>query len=130
MLLLSFSKYIESTESSAVTNYLSQENVSLLQEVIVPMLSRFNCSTNPNPANFKQIVTKAAHFALVCQPYYASAEMKRGMLLSFPQLWGKCDQAVVGELCDALLPTQQKVWSMVGEPVFNRRSESRVFDYF
>ncbi len=132
LLYESFLGYIDATESEAVRKYLatSQDNAYLLKEVIIPMLSQFNCCTNPSPSNCKQVIINTAHCALLCLPFFAISEMKRGMLLSFPQLWGKCDASVVTDFCNDLLPTTQKVWAMLCEPEFKCPSEARVFDFF
>ncbi len=130
LLYQSFLGYIDATESEAVTKYLANSQENLLQEVIIPMLSRFNCCTNPSPLNFKEVIIKTARCALICLPFFAIAEMKRGMLRSFPQLWGKCHASVVTNFLNDLLPTTQKVWAMVCEPEFATKSEARVFDFF
>ncbi len=119
LLYESFLGYIDATESESVRKYLamSQDSAYLLQEVIIPMLSRFNCCTNPSLSNCKQFIINTAHCAL------AISEIKR---LSFPQIWGKCDASVVTDFCDNLSPTTQKVWAMVCEPDFKCPSEALV----
>ena len=94
------------------------------------MLSRFNCSIIPTPSNFKRLLAQTAHFTMVCQPYYALSKMKRGMLESHPQMWQKCHHSIATNLHATLVPTPQRVWSMISEPVFHNGNQARTFDFF
>ena len=75
MLLSSFFNYIDSTKSNALKSILSGNCSShVLNEVIIPMLYRFNTTLIPTITNIKSLI-ESARFILVSQPYYALMEM-------------------------------------------------------
>lgn len=133
ILLQSFLNYIDPRERVAVEACISANDISdtsaVLENVIIPMLARFNCDVIPKKENIREVVLHTAEYALVCQPYYAIVQIRRGMLCANPSLWRHCALAVGIELCHSLLPTNMKVWNMVEEPVYRNSTESRCFDY-
>ena len=130
MLLSSFFNYIDSTESNALKSILSGNCSShVLNEVIIPMLSRFNTTLIPTITNVKSLIESVARFTLISQPYYALMEMRRGMLSSHRCIWESCDKSLAVGLYNALSPTSERVWGMIVEPLFKNVAESRVFDF-
>lgn len=132
MLIQSIMNYIDTAECQAVKSCLSGASYSdtIVQDVIVPMLSSFNCRTLPNQGNFKELITQVAHYTLISQPHYAPVEMRRGMLESHAQLWQKCLTTLAIDLHSVLAPDPQRVWRMISEPVLCNSSEVRTFDFF
>ena len=57
---------------------------SNVNEVVVPMLSRFNCVTRPMINKFRELILKVARHALVNQSYFVLCEIKREMMDSHP----------------------------------------------
>lgn len=84
MLLSSFFNYIDSTESNDALKSILSGNCSshILNEVIIPMLFRFNTTLIPIITNVKSLIESVVWFTLISQPYYALTEMRRGMLSS------------------------------------------------
>ncbi len=130
ILLQSFLNYIDPRERVAVEACISANDTSaVLENVIIPMLARFNCDVIPKKENIGEVLLHTAEYALVCQHYYAIVQIRRGMLCANPSLWRHYALAVGIELCHSLLPTNMKIWNIVEEPVYRNSTESRCFDY-
>ena len=128
MLLQSFLKYIDKFESDTLKRCLDGDE-SNINEVVVPMLSRFNCVTRPTINNFRELILKVARHALVNQPYFVLCEIKRGMMDSHPELWQRFTPKLTHDLMLSLKPDPQRVWGMIVEQAFRDSREQSTFDF-
>ncbi len=134
-LLTSLLHYIDGFESQALEECLSLPSDQplperVLNDVIIPMFSRFKCQTIPNRANVREHAIKIATFTMMCQPSYAMAEIRRGLLEAHPHLWScRCDPAIVEVLYQKVVPSPTRVWDTVLEPQFENAQEERAFDF-
>ena len=133
ILMESFLNYVDEGEAVAITKCLNnapdlpRENI---EHVIVPLLSRFNCTSIVSQDNVVKLLKEAALYALFCLPFYALTEIRKGMLSANPHLWLDCPASVGLELRRMLIPTSIRVWNMVEEPPVQNRQQSTTFDYF
>ena len=127
----SFFNFLDPQEAMALKSCLSEKKViEDKKDIVIALFSRLNATTTPTSANLEELTKKVAKHTLVCQPYFALGQMRKGMLASHPTLWQTCDPMVASSLYNALLPDAAHVWDMVVEPIFTNPSEARVFDYF
>ena len=70
-----FLRFINEFEADAVKKCLDGDE-SNIDEIIIPMLSRFNCMTRPKPGNFHDIILNTARYALVHQPYFTLQKIR------------------------------------------------------
>ena len=118
LMMISYKAFIDVSEAIAIRECLSSKSPShsLIINIVIPVLSRFNSSARPSSKNLRQLLLQAVHFALICQPCFVIVEMKGGILQFFPRLTGKCAKCVANELSESLPPTSDKAWNMVCEP--------------
>ena len=117
VLLQSFLNFIHKFESDALKGCLDGEE-SNINQIVIPMLSRFGCATKPTTNNIRELILKTAKHALVNQPYFVLCEVKRGMMDAHPKLWQRFTPELACDLLLSLKPTPQRVWGMIVEPVF------------
>ena len=129
LLLASFLEYIDASEAEAVQVCLNSRIATQeFDNVVVPMLSRFNCRQVPSVEKLKDALLKVASYTLLSQPFYASCEIRRGMLAAHPQLWKKCSMEVILQAYAMLTPTVQRVVDMLTTD-FKNSSQEAVFDF-
>ena len=84
----SYFNFVDPTEATALKSCLSDDSFPEdMQDIVIGMLSRFNCTTIPSKSNFTALVNSVAQFTLFCQPHFALFQMRRGMIASHPSLW-------------------------------------------
>ena len=131
VLLQSFYNFIDDFESQAIQHCLTGDegSTSVLENVVIPMLSRFDLHTCPTLANLRVVTLQVARYTFISKPYYALLEMKRGMEAAHPQIWLHCSPQLIPKLYSIFTPTPDRVWDMVVEPSFQTAAEQRVFDF-
>ena len=129
MLIESFLEFVADFEADAVKKCLDGDQ-SVINDTIVPMLSRFNSRTRPTCQNIRHIILNTAKYALVHQPYFVLQEMRRGMLDSHPRLWKSFKSELAHNLLNSLQPTPQRVWNMICETSFRNKQEEKPLIFF
>ena len=129
-LLSSFYNFVEPFEGDALRQCATGCDNSMFQHVVIPLLSRFQYNSIPNPQDVQALLPKIAKFALLIKPHFALSEIRRGMQDAHPSFWGMCNNpTLIVSLYDLLQPTTERVLAMVSEPQFNTMSKQTVFDY-
>lgn len=125
LLLASFMEYIDTSEAEAVQVCLNSTNTTQeFDNVVVPMLSRFNCRQVPSVEKLKDTLLKVASYTLLSQPFYATSEIRRGVLAAHPQLWKRCSVEVILQAFAVLTPTPQRVVDMLSTDIKNSSQET------
>ena len=100
------------------------------QQVVVPLLSRLQYNSIPNPSDVSALLRKIAKFALLIKPYFALSEIHRGLQEAHPSFWGKCcNPTLMCSVYKMLLPTPERVLAMISEPEFQTSSQQTAFYY-
>ena len=132
LLMNDFCLYIDPFERDSIMKCLSgkedEDTDRMMNDVIIPMVSRFNCHQSPTLRTLKESMITVAHYTFLCQPHYALAEMKRGMITAHPELWKYTGSHIPKELLAMLTPTRKHVISMIIEPEFRNSAQQQTFD--
>ena len=129
-LVSSFYEFIDPFEANALRQCMRNEDERLLQEVIIPLFSRFCVFSIPSPNILPQMVLDAARYCFLAKPYYALSEMQRGKMDSHPELWRHCkNPCLVRAMYEILCPTVSCVWSLIEEPPMAMTVQETSLDY-
>ena len=112
VLFQSFYNFIDDFEAQAIQRCLAgdEDSTSVLESIVVPMLSPFDLHTCPTTlGNLKEVTLQVARYVLLHKPYYALLEMKRGMEAAHPQVWLRCSSQLIPKLFSVLMPTPGRV---------------------
>ena len=127
-LLASFYNFVDPFEADTLRECMSGSRIN--DSTVVPLLSRFNCNKIPTSNNVKSIIPEVARFALLVRPFFALSEIRRGMVDAHPSFWQKCKNPnLTQSLFELLIPTPEKVLSMIPEPECTTMGQQTVFDY-
>ena len=134
--------YQHSYSSSIISNWnsfpvrqctpgsISSEVDCRFQNTLIPLLSRFNCSSVPQPCYVKSVIPTVATFALLVKPFFALREISCGMNTTHPEFWVKCKNPnLTNSMYELLFPTNDRVLEMISEPSFHTMGQEMVFDF-
>ena len=130
-LVSSFYNFVDTFEADALRNCAAGCNsTSSFQQVVIPLLSRLQYNSIPEPVDVAALLPKVAKFALLVKPHFALSEICRGMNEAHPSFWGRCSNpTLMCSIYEMLVPTSERVLAMVSEPEFQTSGQQRVFDY-
>lgn len=97
-MIASFLKYVDSFEEQSIRDCLAGNGDPTNNDVIVSMLSRFKYHSRPTKENFRSTLLSVSRFVLLCQPFFAISEIRRGMQETHPQLWASCSHTLAESL--------------------------------
>lgn len=127
-LIAGFHGFVDDFESQALHDV--RTNPDAMQNVIVPMLSRFQVYAVPTVETLPTLVLNAARFVFVHRSYYALIQIRKGLMAAHPKFWSRCTKPeLVNRLYGVLAPTTTLVWGMIEEPSFRTPSQEQVFDH-
>ena len=100
-----------------------------VRQRLITILSGFDCTNVPTPANLKQILLQVARNQFLRKPMAASAEVHSGIPECHRSIWTKKTVRSLMALYKALSANVESVIQQIEEPEFLNRNEGKVFGY-
>ncbi len=129
MLISSFVHYIDEFERSTVQSFQEGKASPADVEVVLAMLSRFNCFTLPTTDNIERVLLSYARSELLCKPVHALMHIVIGMNEVHACVWDRVQPACLVQLYDRLIPPASTVWEAIRPPAEVPRQQDRILDF-
>ena len=95
-------------EADALRNRAPGYDSSSFQQVVIPLLSRLQYNSIPEPSDVAALLPKVAKFALLIKTHFALSEICRGMNEAHPSFWGRCSNpTLVCSIYEMLVSTSE-----------------------
>ena len=124
----SFVDFLSCHDSAKVKDALINKS-SFDKQVILSILSRYDCTEMPNAENVKQLIFGVARHVLLGRPLGNLYKMRAGVPTPFKTFWSRYTVSDLFTVYKSLNATSSSVLPLVTEPMGMIAAETRVFNY-